>query len=128
LWRVEVKTRIIRHLPRVRARVLVDGDVLRKRPADSFPVDRSTAMTGVAMGTFGVLVLLAFGLGTAGLGWLLQHAGESVDHPSNTNGFRGAVGLLLMALGFLIGGAGPIMALHAADPPKPPTVYQDPYK
>jgi hypothetical protein len=76
-----------------------------------------------------VLVLLAFGLGTAGLGWLLQHAGESVDHPSSTGGLRRAIGLLLMALGFLIGTAGPMMALEAANnPPKPPTVYQDPYK
>jgi hypothetical protein len=54
-----------------------------------------TTMTGVAMA---VLILFAFGLGTAGLGWLLQHAGESVDHPSSTSGLRRAVGLFLLAL------------------------------
>ena len=84
-----------------------------------------TTMTGVAMA---VLVLLAFELGTAGLGWLLQHAGESVDHPSSTSGLRRASACSLWPC-FLVGTAGPTMALHAAnDPPKPPTVYQYLYK
>jgi hypothetical protein len=60
-----------------------------------------------------VVVVLVVGFGSWALGWVLDHAGDTMGD----NGFLHYVGLCLKVLGFVIGAAGMGIALDAARHP-----------
>ena len=60
-----------------------------------------------------VVVVLVVGFGSWALGWVLDHAGDTMGD----NGFLHYVGLCLKVLGFVIGTVGTGIALDAARHP-----------
>jgi hypothetical protein len=64
-----------------------------------------------------VLILWLIGLGSAGLGWLCSHAGDTLDGPSNTSTARTWLARGLYAFGFLAAAFGTAAAFDIASNP-----------